>query len=302
MDNETKSFKDMLLERLHAEFEGYNFRVEKIVKNNDYTYDGVCIRSENGEIFPVVPLKLLEEKYKEEKNMEPLVETFRKSINSELKMNFWYIMEYENVRDSIMLRVINYEMNRGFLEAVPHKRYLDLAVAYMVEIPDKEDMNKVYNAMVSDKLMAEWGITEEELYETARKNYFAKRPTVIKDMRTVLLDLMGIDVGDEEFLEDDREPNMYVMSNSNNKHGAAAILDIDTIRRLAGDLKRNLYLLPSSVNEFIIIPEYDEVNEKTLLSLVRDTNETVICRMEWLSNNIYYYDRECDMIRIIEEG
>jgi len=302
MDNKTKSFKDILLERLHAEFEGYDFKVEKIVKNNDYTYDGVCIRSEKGEIFPVVPLKLLEEKYKEEKNMEPLVETFRKSINSELKMNFWFIMEYENVRDSIMLRVVNYDMNRGFLETVPHRRYLDLAVAYMVEIPDKEDMNKVYNAMVSDKLMAEWGITEEELYETARKNYFAKRPTVIKDMRTVLLELMGIDVDDEEFPEDDREPNMYVMSNSNNKHGAVAILDIDTIRRLAGRLGRNLYLLPSSTHELVIIPEYEEADEKTFLALIRDTNENVICRMEWLSHNMYYYDRACNMIKVITEG
>ena len=34
MDRETKSFEEMLLERLHAEFEGYNFRIEKIVKNN----------------------------------------------------------------------------------------------------------------------------------------------------------------------------------------------------------------------------------------------------------------------------
>lgn len=300
MDN-TKSFKDMLLERLHAEFMGYDFRVEKIVKNNDFTYDGVCIRSERGEIFPVVPLKLLEEKYNEEKDMEALVKTFRESINSELKMNFYYIMEFENVRDSIIFRVVNFEMNRTFLETVPHRRYLDLAVAYMVEIPDMESADKTYTAMVSNKLMDEWGITEEELYSTAKENYFTKKPTVLKDMRTVILGIMGLDADSDVFSEYNGEPKMYVMSNEKNVHGAAAILDIDTIRRLAGDLERNLYLLPSSVHECIIIPEYDEVNEKTLLSLVRDTNEQVVCRMEWLSNNIYYYDRECDMIRVIEK-
>ena len=302
MDRKTKSFEDILLERLHAEFEGYDFRVEKIVKNNDYTYAGVCMRSESGEIYPVVPLKLLEEKYKEEKNMEALVDTFKKSIDSELKMNFYYIMEYGNVRDSIMLRVVNYEMNRGFLETVPHRRYLDLAVAYMVEIPDKEDVNKVYCAMVSDKLMAEWGITEEELYETARKNYFAKKPTVLKNMSTVILGLMGMKEDSEVITEYHGEPKMYVMSNENNKNGATAILDIGAIRRLAEDIGKNLYILPSSVHELIIIPEFRDIEEKTLLELVRGTNRDIVCRMEWLSNNIYCYDRACDMIKVISEG
>jgi len=301
MDN-TKSFKDMLLERLHAEFVGYDFRVEKIVKNNDFSYDGVCIRSENGEIFPVIPFARLEKRYKEGKSMEAIVESFREAINSELKMDFYYVMEFENVKESIMLKVVNFDMNSGFLETVPHRRYLDLAVAYTVEMPDKENENKAYSVMVSDKLMKVWGVTEEELYRIAQKNYFEKMPTVIRDIRAVILELMGIEVDEKDLPADGNEENMYMMSNRKNLNGAAAILDTEVINNFAKKVGRNLYILPSSTHELIIVPEYDNLNKKELLSLVKYNNKSVVCRMEWLSHNIYYYDMNSNNIEIVMQS
>lgn len=54
-----------------------------------------------------------------------------------------------------------------------------------------------------------------------------------------------------------------------------------------GKLKENFYILPSSINEVIIVPEsYAEPD--FIRTMVREVN-TVVDKTKRLSNNIYFY-------------
>ena len=56
------------------------------------------------------------------------------------------------------------------------------------------------------------------------------------------------------------------------------------------------YLLPSSINEFLIIPANECFDRDYLKSMVTDINRTVVDATLYLSDSIYYYDHEDDKI------
>lgn len=58
---------------------------------------------------------------------------------------------------------------------------------------------------------------------------------------------------------------------------------------LAGVLKENFYVLPSSVHEVIIVPESSQIRQSELERMVREINETQVPEEEILSNHAYFY-------------
>lgn len=60
----------------------------------------------------------------------------------------------------------------------------------------------------------------------------------------------------------------------------------------------DMYILPSSIHEVIMVPA-DRINDPTkLLSIVHDANTTVVSIGDVLSDSVYYYDRKKDQILV----
>lgn len=82
---------------------------------------------------------------------------------------------------------------------------------------------------------------------------------------------------------------MYVLSNKLKNYGAACIAYPYILDMLAGVLKENFYVLPSSVHEVIIVPESSQIRQSELERMVREINETQVPEEEILSNHAYFY-------------
>ena len=82
-------------------------------------------------------------------------------------------------------------------------------------------------------------------------------------------------------------------------NGASVMLYKDPLRDFANYMGHDLYILPSSIHEVILLldDEYVQSSEE-LREMVRETNRIVVDREEILSDHVYYYDREKDEIRI----
>ena len=78
-----------------------------------------------------------------------------------------------------------------------------------------------------------------------------------------------------------------------------SIICIDPLRDFANYMGHDLYILPSSIHEVILLldDEYVQSSEE-LREMVRETNRMVVDQEEVLSDHIYHYDREKDEIRI----
>ena len=95
------------------------------------------------------------------------------------------------------------------------------------------------------------------------------------------------------------EPPIYVLTNSTGRYGAAAMLYTGKIRELADSTGSDLVILPSSLHEFLLVPDLEE-KRQTYRETVGGVNRTVLEPEEVLSDNIYLYSREKDAVELLE--
>jgi uncharacterized protein YdhG (YjbR/CyaY superfamily) len=84
---------------------------------------------------------------------------------------------------------------------------------------------------------------------------------------------------------------MYILSNSNGINGASALLYPEVIENFSNTIKSNVYILPSSIHEVILVPFQEEIDKSQLIQMVNEVNETQVAKEEVLSSSVYYYDR-----------
>ena len=84
---------------------------------------------------------------------------------------------------------------------------------------------------------------------------------------------------------------MYVLTNKEKLQGASTILYSDVLSTFAEKKNTNLWLIPSSVHEWIIIPDDGNMNRETLSEMIKEVNGSQLAPDEVLSDHPYYFDR-----------
>lgn len=127
-------------------------------------------------------------------------------------------------------------------------------------------------------------ISLDEAWENAEKNRF--KELEIKDMRTLINEMMGIDTDASQTCENDN-PEMLFVSNKYRRYGAAAMLDGKTLKACAEILGvHNLYIIPSSIHEIIVISA-DKIDKDEVDEMVNTVNEQEVPEEEVLSDRAY---------------
>lgn len=268
---------------------GDEVRVERrrITKNNGVELEGLTI-SENGQ--RISPMIYLEEYYHIYERGVPLAEIaedvfriYEKSRDSIPSTPDFYT-DFEKVRTQVACKLVNYEKNKKQLSRVPHIRCLDLALVFYYIMEEKE-IGKgtilIYNSHLDM-----WGITQEQLYETARRNTPRVLPYEFKEMRALLEE----NLADAEEVPEEELP-MYVLSNRDRHFGAVNMIYDSILAQVGKEIGDDFYILPSSVHECIIVPAKVRATKEELENMVWDINRTQVSPEEVLSDNIYYYER-----------
>ena len=81
--------------------------------------------------------------------------------------------------------------------------------------------------------------------------------------------------------------------------GASSILYPGLLKSVAKMEGCSLYLLPSSIHEFILLPDRDNQDVSELEETVSQVNKENVSEEEFLSNNVYYYDCNEDEIKLL---
>jgi len=146
-----------------------------------------------------------------------------------------------------------------------------------------------------------WKTTWEELDRYATEQTEKQNPSYIFDMVDMATEMLEKAVDVE--LPDFEIPHgqMYVITNQERYFGAAVLLYKDVFKNFATEKEEDLYILPSSTHEVIVIPaslaQYQGI--KGLKEMVKEVNSTHVEPEEFLSDNIYFYDRQTDSIKIV---
>ena len=196
---------------------------------------------------------------------------------------------------NIIPMVVNREKNREYLQKIPWRTFLDLAVIYRFVgfLPGTSG----YGVIVDDDMMKEMNMTEPELYQLAMKNmnlltpvYWAK---LAEEMKKIMPREITLSVKRGFF-----DLPLYLLTNSVHLFGASAMLCQEKIAEVAAIFQQDLYVLPSSVHEILLLPA-DFIPLSKVRQVVKEVNDNIVEKEEWLSDQVYLYCREKGEIEIL---
>ena len=207
-----------------------------------------------------------------------------------------------------MIRLVNKELNEELLKECPYIDYLDLAVTFRYLV--KNDMNGIATVIITNKEYEKWDIEKDVLYDQALHNTMQIFPHTVKPLTKVLLERfeehecrLSKDILEElEQTEYGGELpiDMYVLTNDAKSFGAGVILYDDVIRDFAQAHESNVFILPSSVHEIMLVPENKDIDPKVLKELIKEANDSSVGLIDLLGDNIYYYEFETDKVSIYD--
>lgn len=311
-----KEFEELILCKVReCVGEEADVLVHSVTKNNGLKLSGIIILKPRERMSPTIYLENFFEDYMQGRNIDSIVNEII-LIYEEQKGQIDFDPEkFKNIgetKSQIMYKLVNYSRNEELLKCAPHRRFLDMAIVYYVVVTTNE--YGIGSILIRNEHLEFWNIGEEDLFALASINTPRKMPCEIKSMANMIMELVDRrltenarigEIATELIAEVIHEADnnnairMYVLTNHQRVNGANTILYDKVLKNFAKQIRADLYILPSSIHEIIIVPKEEGVNAMLLKKIVKDVNEQNVIEEEWLSDNVYVYERVSDSITII---
>lgn len=268
--------------------------IHTIVKNNGVQMRGMTILEKGEKFAPTVYLDDFYQVYLKGVPVESVLnhlQTVYAARKQSEGIEIQYFYQYDTVRNTLRIKIINYEKNRQFLEDVPHMRFLDLAVICYSQVESEALRNG--SIIVRESHLKMWQITKKQLFLDGVMESVSHLPHLLVKM-TALLEEIQTEFPEElriEFPIEEDEAGMRILTNCQKINGAAAIFYPGVLEECAKHIGSDYYILPSSIHEVILVPE-KEGSFELLSSMVHDVNDEQLAVEEILSNHVYYYNQK----------
>lgn len=294
-DEFKEKVKDNIKNYLPMQYEKANVSLQSVVKNNDVQLTGLMIRLEENNIAPFIYLDRYYEQYQNGMELPDIMKDIaelRVSSEQSVKLDISRITDFNQVKDNIICKLINGDMNEEYLADKPYTQIEDMAVIYVIDLGSGAEGHM--SSPITYDLMKRYGVDTQMLHEIAIHN-LAKSEIVFKSMKDALMEIMFPDGVPEEdplaeILSAEDEIPMYVLSNAEKLNGAASVLDKDTMETISEMLGGDFVVIPSSIHEVIILPMDDNVDKDELEGIIREVNTGQVAPEERLSYHAYQYD------------
>lgn len=288
--------------------EGYQVEVQEVRKNNNVILQGLMIHAQEQNVSPTIYLNSFWDAYEKGIPFVVIIERILRIYEEDTpkeNVDMSFFKEFEKVKERICYRLISAEQNRELLEQIPHMEYLDLAICFYYAYKGEALGNG--SILIHNSHVEMWGTTAEELFELSQCNTPRLFPEEWNAMETIIRELMAEqeDRGEEIFLDESEQEEffgqlpMQILSNENRVHGAACILYPGLLAEMAESRNCNLFIIPSSIHEVIVLPDTGNEDYLRLKEMIEEVNTTQVEPEEILSNSLYYYDRLTNQVKIM---
>lgn len=282
-----EGFKEYFWEQLKNTLsEGIELQEQNCLKNNDLQVEMLTCKEEGKNLTPRIRTREFYDLYRQQ-GMKTAVEVAIEILGDRRKVDVHKVIEpWEVMKSGVNVEVINYEWNQERLkkEKMVYEKILDLAIVFTVNLREDKD----FKMTITSGLLEQWKITKDELISVAYEN-FAKADYAIISYEDVMEQLLGLRI----------ESELCVLLNRSKLRGASGMLRIDLLQDLADKKESDLLILPSSVNEVLLLTEEDNILDMdSVKKMVEDINRDYVDEEERLSDNIYTYKRKTGKISI----
>ncbi len=289
--------------------EGMKVSVKQITKNNGVVFHSITISRAGMNISPNIYLDGLYAAYEQGETFHVVMEEVRRIYEEskvETSIDMGFFMDYEKMKEKVVYKVIGYERNKELLLQIPHILFLDMALVFYCHAPQKE--LGCATILIYNSHLKMWGVTKERLYWDARNNTRLILPARILSIEEMMKEVLSGNMEKEALAEDmeggkeaeqgfEESGRMYVLGNERKLFGAAVMFYDGVLDEFSEKMKKNFFLLPSSVHEVILIPDDGIQEPEELWRMVCEINETQVEPEEVLTDAVYYFSRKCKKIK-----
>lgn len=294
-----RELKQLMASELSAKLKQYGCEVQLTskVKSNDVLVESIVISGHN-RVAQAIDVEWLYQEYccgtEIDEILTKIVHKVVGGVPGEIEEIAEVIADFELIKNRIFASVVNTDMNAIWLLDKPHYDIEDLSIVYHVVFND-EHHGGLMRVAITDMMFEAWGIEAETLHDTALSNTYNCNQAVVMPMTQKLMELTD---GELDLNESDCDCNLMVISNQLWLYGAIHMFNTSILRKTAELLgETQLNIIPSSVHEIMVCPTNSMSIEKAN-QMVREVNPTIDQR-EVLSNHIYLYDAEENVVRAV---
>lgn len=271
----------------------------EVCKNNGVKRKGIMMKKEGGNVAPTVYLEEFYSEFQRGKPLEEIAHTILEIYHHNCAKNSFQVdkfKDYQQMKSQIVYRIVNFDKNMENLKDSPYIQFMDLAIVLYVSFP--VDGMTSGAVLIKNEHLDLWGITKEEALKQAAENTPKLMQPQIKKMEDTIRELFAIGAGEEteefeifmnEMRENEARIPMYVLTNEKNLYGAACMLYEGVLEMFAQELGEDIYILPSSVHEVILVPASISFPARELKEMVQEINATQIPKEEILSETVYKF-------------
>ena len=300
---EYEKFVDTIQKKVEELSEpGTKVVIMEVCKNNGVRKKGLMVKAKTCNMAPTVYLEDFYEEYLRGKTHEEIAEgVVQVYRDNDAMMNFQIeeFKDFEKMKSRLVFRIVNLEKNEEMLKDSPYITFLDLAVVPYISFP-VDGMN-CGSILVKKEHLKLWGISEETAMKIAAENTPKLLQPQIRKMEDTIRQLILSGFNDqqaeyerllEEMEEQEHKVPMYVLTNTKNLYGASCMVYDGVIEMFAEEMGEDIYILPSSIHEVILVPESQALVATELKSMVQEINMTQLPKEEMLSDCVYKFSIE----------
>ncbi len=278
----------------------YEVDYKEVLKNNGVNYHALLIRQKGRSIAPTIYFDSFYEAYRNGGLMveiaRDVVKTYHYYMPSE-DQDMEFFEDFSNIAENLFFKVVNLKKNRKKLEGVPYRKFMDLALVPLCRV--RSELLGEGIITIQKSFLEDWEITEDELWENIRENAAKAAPPKISGLMDIIENVTGTGAGtgSEDYC------GIYVVSNDAGNLGASAAFYPGLLRSLSEDFESDLFIVPSSIHEVLVIPDSGlMMDTSNLKEIIHEVNSTTVAQEDILSDNLYRYDYESDRVFMVKDA
>ena len=264
--------------------------LQEVTKVN-LSLEGLTIRKQGENIAPTIYLNQYFNQFNDGRAMDDIVRDIIRVYENNQPENIMDVFktedfyDFDKMKEKIVLKVINTERNLDLLEQVPHldMEGLGLSVVFYVSLMTGEQSAGI---LIKNEHLKLWEKTVSDLLTVAEVNTNRMHAFTIKSMNEVLSGMFGF----EEDLIPDDVPALYVLADENKTFGASQLYLKDKIREFAEKNNCDVYILPSSVHELLLLrADFPNLEPSYLKEMVCEVNASEVSEADFLCDGLFKY-------------
>lgn len=292
-----ENVKDRIKDYLPGKYEDAVIEVSRHEKINE-SYLGMCVWTGGNAASPILNLEMYYALCQGGlTGMEDVIRRMADIVQENtIPVDLSLVTDYGRIKENLFIRVCDAGRNGELLKNIPHTRIDDLAVTY--HILRSIDAGGMSSMTVTSQMMADLGITKEQLHQDAIENSPRLFPPMIENIGTMLrlfeMKAAGLEEEDineiRKTMDQDMQIPMLVVTNREQINGASALFYPGILDQVGEMMGEGYFILPSSVHEWIIVPDREGFDANEMQGMIMDANQNAVTPDIQLGDEAYHYD------------